>query len=277
MSGWQVTPETVEKLNMLATQIVAEADAITSSSNALKDEFEANHSGLGAHIESIAKLIETVSENEMLAGKTVKKFAVKVQRAAIIRKQHIEGNRYGSPGQASGYKSPYVKTTYSGTISYRDPQTKQRVEKISTRDVYENNDINPITVVPAGTKYANGHCVKEDTTNVELMEQGKAPFVLVTNADGSKKLVPVELHHLSGEETHHGSVYFNGSEKDGSIVEIASTVHDTYSGQLHIGASSFRRDADGEKTEDAAKYEKFRSAYWKRRAKKFRQNQQNSH
>lgn len=277
MSGWQVTPESVEKMNMLATQIVTEADAIASSSNALKDEFEANRSGLGAHVESVAKLIETVNENEMLAGKTVKKFAVKVQRAAMIRKQHIEGNRYGSVGQVSGYKSPYVKTTYSGTISFTDPQSKQQIERTSTRDVYENTNIEATTIIPAGTKYANGHSVKEDTTNIELMEQGRAPFVYVTNPDGSKSLVPVELHHLSGEETHHGSVYFAGAEKDGSIVEIASTVHDTYSGQLHISGSSFRRDADGEKTEDAAKYEKFRSEYWKRRAKKFRQNQQNSH
>ena len=80
----------------------------------------------------------------------------------------------------------------------------------------------------------------------------------------------LRLHHLSGEETHHGSVYFTGVEKDGSVVEIASTVHDTYSGQLHIGGSSFQRDPDGEKTEDAVKYEKFRVEYWKNRAKKFR-------
>lgn len=272
MSGWQVTPESVEKMNMLATQIVTEADSIASSSDVLKNEFESNRSGLGAHVEAIANLLSTLSENEKHAGKTVKKLAIKVQRAAMIRKQHIEGSRYTGIGQ-TGYKSPYSKTTYSGTITYTDPQTKQRVERISTRDVYENNDINPTAVIPAGTKYANGHCVKEDTTNLELMEQGKAPFVLVTNADGSKELVPVELHHLSGEETHHGSVYFTGVEKDGSVVEIASTVHDTYSGQLHIGGSSFRRDPDGEKTEDAVKYEKFRVEYWKNRAKKFRQKQ----
>jgi len=178
-----------------------------------------------------------------------------------------------SPGESnpgkSGYSSPYQKTQHPGFASHTDPQTKQQ----SSRTVYENRNIDPALVVPAGTMYANGRCVMKDTTNLELMDQGKAPFVAVVHSDGSTTFAPVELHHVSGEETQHGSMYFTGSERDGTLVEIAATTHDTYSSQLHIGNSSFRRGADGKKTEDAAKYEKFRSDYWKQRARKFRDAQ----
>ena len=176
-------------------------------------------------------------------------------------------------GNSSSYSSPYKKTQFSGMVSYTDPQSKQLTNKLSSRTIYENGNIDPTMVVPAGTVYPNGRCVREDTTNLELMDQGKAPFVAVVNSDGCATLVQVELHHVSGEETQHGSKYFTGSERDGTLVEIAATVHDAYTNQLHIGNSSFRRGVDGEKTEDAAKYEKFRSDYWKQRARRFRDTQ----
>lgn len=169
--------------------------------------------------------------------------------------------------------SPYEKTQFFGMVSYTDSQSKQLINKLSSRTIYENRNIDPTMVVPAGTVYPNGRCVREDTTNLELMDQGKAPFVAVVNSDGCTTLVQVELHHVSCEETQHGSKYFTGSERDGTLVEIAATVHDSYTNQLHIGNSSFRRSVDGEKTEDAAKYEKFRSDYWKQRARKFRDTQ----
>lgn len=175
-----------------------------------------------------------------------------------------------SPAVKSGYHSPYQKTQFSDFISYTDPHTKQPTSKLSSRTVYENKNIDPAMVVPAGTKYPNGRCLKEDTTNLELMSQGKAPFIAVLHSDGSTTLVQVELHHISGEETQHGSMYFSGADRDGTLVEIPATVHDVYSRQLHIGTSSFRRDADREKTEDAAKYEAFRSEYWIQRAKKIK-------
>lgn len=193
-----------------------------------------------------------------------------------------EGNSYpdiGGPSAATnnavagnasgGYRSPYVKTTYSGPVTYRDPQTKQQVTKISNRTVYENRNLDPNLVVPAGTRRGNGSVLKESTTNLELMRAGKAPFILHTYPDGSTALVQVELHHLTGRETVHGSQYFSGKDTDGTMVEISSATHDLYSKQLHLGTPSFRRGKRKQKTADGAKYDSFRSIYWKNRAAKF--------
>lgn len=268
----------------------------------LREAFEDNAPGLGAHTAKIKLVLDELEDLAAKAAQNNQKLAKKAARAAAIRRglveespyrktENYEDNQYllealgqlyddlaqqgirlkglGPSKEVSGYQSPYVKTTYTQTVTYRDPRTKQRVTKLSTRDVYENTRIDPAQVVPAGTRYVNNLCVEKDATNLDLMKKGNAPFVWVTHSDGSKSLVQVELHHLSGEETHHGSTYFTGSESDGSIVEIASTAHDAYSKQLHISGPSFRRDADGNKTEDGAKYENFRSAYWKHRAQKF--------
>lgn len=105
---------------------------------------------------------------------------------------------------------------------------------------------------------------------MELMAAGRAPFIMVTDSEGNARLVQAELHHITGRETLRGNDFFSGSEMDGALIEIASTVHDDFDRQLHIGNPSFRRDGDGRKTQDAAQYEKFRAEYWKHRAKKFR-------
>lgn len=174
------------------------------------------------------------------------------------------GSGAGDPG---AYQSPYVKTTFCGPITYTDPKTGQRVTKMSTRTVYQNRNLDPGMVVPAGTRRSNGSVLKEDTTNLELMRSGRSPFIAVTRSDGSTDYQVVELHHLSGEETQYSSPYFRGESLDGSMVEIQDDVHDKYDRELHgLTASSFRKDADGNKTADDAKYKKFREDYWKHRA-----------
>lgn len=174
------------------------------------------------------------------------------------------GSGGGDPG---AYQSPYVKTTFCGPITYTDPKTGQRVTKMSTRTVYQNRNLDPNLVIPAGTRRSNGSVIKEDTTNLELMRSGRSPFIAVARSDDSTDYQLVELHHLSGEETQYSSPYFRGESLDGSMVEIQDDVHDKYDRELHgLTASSFRKDADGNKTADDAKYKKFREDYWKHRA-----------
>ena len=108
---------------------------------------------------------------------------------------------------------------------------------------------------------------------MELMLDGKAPFVKSTDANGQTQYVQIELHHLSGRETLRSSQYFGSGFADGSLVEIASTVHDKYDSILHIPKNrgeSFRVDTlTGGKSEDAKKYDNFRKGYWKHRAEEF--------
>ncbi|MBQ3503859.1 MAG: hypothetical protein IJA75_04060 [Oscillospiraceae bacterium] len=193
------------------------------------------------------------------------------------------GGGGGSPGgdgtaTVSGgepvYQSPYVKTTYTAPITYRNPRTGQMETRTAKRTVYQNRNMDPNMVVPAGTVRPNTSVIREDITNLELMRQGKAPFVPVQNPDGSVSYVPLELHHLSSEETQHGSEYFRGEAIDGSMVEIPTTSHKKYYSQIHISTdTSFRntREKVGDervrlKTADGAKYEEFRGDYWRYRA-----------
>lgn len=195
----------------------------------------------------------------------------------VVRGSYAGGGRISRGGRisggsaatgSSGYQSPYVKTNYSAPVTYTDPQTRQRVTKLSNRTVYENRNLDPEMVIPAGTRRNNGTKIHKPTTNLELMRDGDAPFVRYTYADGSTGLVQLELHHLTGEETLHGSRHFQGVDKDGSIAEIFDVTHDRYNRQLHLGTPSFRRGVRKEKTADGAKYEKFRGTYWKNRAEK---------
>jgi len=195
------------------------------------------------------------------------------QRIAASLGITMSANGASQGGGGGGYSSPYTKTSYSQPVTYTDPQSKQRVTKMSNRTVYENRNLDPNLVVPAGTRRANGSVVKRTTTNLELMRNGNAPFIPHRLADGSTVLAQVELHHLSGEETQHGSRYFRGADVDGSMVEISHLTHDRYNRQLHMGTPSFRRGCRKEKTADGAKYDSFRRSYWRNRAKKFESTQ----
>lgn len=264
-----VSEEAVSALRQLSGEVLGHSDALFHEVRYLHSAFEDLKDGLGPHVWELAALLDNLDQLTEEAVRNNRKLARKAQRAAAIRQQFREDTPYRLETVPTGDPSPYVKTAYDGTLSYTDSQTGQRLETASVRTVYENSKIDPAMVIPAGTTYPNGQVVREDTTNLNLMRSGKAPFIALTHADGSKSLVLVELHHLSGEETRRGSAYFTGAERDGSLVEIPSTTHDAYSSQLHMGSPSFRRDAQGNKTEDATKYDAFRSMYWKHRAQKY--------
>lgn len=163
----------------------------------------------------------------------------------------------------------YKKTEYSAQISFKNPDTKQRERVETKRTVYQNSRIDPGLVIPKGTRYSNGKLVRHDTTNLELMKLGKAPFIQECDQHGQITLVPVELHHLSGREGIGGTEYFTGEARDGSIVEISAVTHDRNKRILHMGTPSFRVGIDGKKSRDAYKYAAFRTNYWKDRAKKY--------
>lgn len=268
----------------------------------LREAFENNAPGLGAHTAEMKLLLDELEDLAAKAAQNNQKLAKKASRAATLRRGLVEGSPYqtikssiddpympdvlgqlydelaqqgihpkelGPHKEVTGYQSPYTKTTYSGPVTYTDPKTKKQVTKISTRDVYENSRIDPATVVPAGTRCVNNVLIEKDTTNLKLMANGNAPFVWVTDSNGNRYLVQVVLHHLSGQETQYGRTYFTGEESDGSLVEIASLTHTHYTKILHIPGPSFRRNKNRSKTADDAKYNNFRSAYWKHRAQKF--------
>ncbi len=174
------------------------------------------------------------------------------------------------------YSSPYIKKEYTGTIRIRNDATGEMENKQIRRTVYRNANIDPDLVIPAGTVMGN-ETTTQDMTNLERMQSGKSPAILSSDAEGNPVYDKVELHHLTSTERNRGSKYFNGEDRDGTVVEIKSSVHDKYKKQLHAvneKNNSFRKvttetvDENGKPTRqktksyDATQYEKFRSQYW---------------
>ena len=152
----------------------------------------------------------------------------------------------------------YQKTHFSVTVK---GQPVNRIVWIDTR-------LDPNLIIPAGTKFSNGRTLAADTTNLELMRKGRAPFIMTKSG-----LVQIELHHLSGRESLKGAEYFNSADNRGGLVELASDFHDQYSAVLHIPkekGSSYRVDLlTGGHSADAIFFVLFRRAYWKHRASEF--------
>lgn len=94
MSAWAVTEEAVAALINMAEQMDQLAEKIHQETEKLKTVYEENKEGLGHHSDSIQKVIETVEGTEQDASIPVKKLVLKLQRAALIRKKHIDTQRY---------------------------------------------------------------------------------------------------------------------------------------------------------------------------------------
>lgn len=185
----------------------------------------------------------------------------------------------------SQYTSPYIKSEYSGMIRVRNSSTGEMEEKQIKRTVYRNANIDPDLVIPAGTVMGN-ETTSQEMTNLERMQCGKPPDILDSDENGNHVYDKVELHHLTSTERNRGSKYFNGEDRDGTVVEIQSSVHNKYKKQLHAvneKDNSFRKvttetvDENGKpirqktKSYDATQYEKFRSQYWVDRASEITQ------
>lgn len=96
MGSWQVTEQAVADMNNISKQLQNIAAKIHSETEKIKSAFEENHDGMGAHSANIQALIEDVEGTEQDAAIPVQKLVLKLQRAALVRKKHIENNRYGS-------------------------------------------------------------------------------------------------------------------------------------------------------------------------------------
>lgn len=186
------------------------------------------------------------------------------------------------------YTSPYIKSEYSGIIRVRNSLTGKMEERQVKRFVYRSSKIDPDLIIPAGTKLGK-EITKKDETNLERMQSGKSPVIQRQGENGIVTYDKIELHHLTSEEQQRGSQFFSGERRDGTLVEIAGSVHDKYKKQLHAinePNNSFRKlrveteSEDGQtvrnkvKSHDATQYEKFRSQYWKNRAYEITQQRQ---
>lgn len=259
MGSWKVSAEAVAAIQDLSARLEDLLRGLTEETITLDDALDGSEDGLGAHSADIRRLVEETETAGHEAGYPVRKLRLKLDRAAAIRRHHLEKNPYSRGESGASEGAAYVPTKVPSSSG--------------VRTVYENRRIDPDLIVPAGTRFANGRILSEAKSNLELMEEGKAPFVPVRDANGKTVFVPVELHHLTGREKIRGATCFGGEPAGGSLIELPAHVHDIYSGVLHIpgeSGSSFRKDENGEKSEDQKNYEQFRREHWKERARRIR-------
>ena len=93
-----VAEEAISALTTLGASLEELKNKIHSTTQTLKTTYESNSTGLGAHAADILSLLEDMESSEEEASKPVKKLVLKLNRAANIRRQHIDNNGY-SQGQ----------------------------------------------------------------------------------------------------------------------------------------------------------------------------------
>lgn len=91
-----VTQESISALTNMGTQLEQLAAKIHQETGKLRSAYEENKDGLGPHSESILKLLEEVEGAESAASIPVKKLVLKLTRAAVIRQDILNKNRYTS-------------------------------------------------------------------------------------------------------------------------------------------------------------------------------------
>lgn len=93
---WAVTEDSVDELKQLSGALGEVTNNLKNSISTLKDAFEDNASGLGAHSDDIAVLIENMNNLVFDTETIVNKLSFKILKAAAVRQAHIDNNPYYS-------------------------------------------------------------------------------------------------------------------------------------------------------------------------------------
>ena len=133
MSNMAVSEEAIESLKSLVTSISECLEMISGEVNVLKSAYFENESGLGAHSDTIGKLIEDLEALSKDSENLGKRLGLKLSKAAVIRQAHREKNPYSTTADSSSSGNLAVdsfvadmgglKTTMS--LGSGDPGTKQ--------------------------------------------------------------------------------------------------------------------------------------------------------
>lgn len=281
MNNTNVSESAINALKTFRSAVNDAGQACESAVSALKQSFEANAGGLGAHSQEIGNLLEELELLSKEGRSSTTRLCLKLDKAIRLRSQHRSNNPYertGSGEKAYGRDGQYVKTQFGGTVSISKTGTGEAQRVDVSRTVWKNNKIDPNLKIPAGTRRSNGTVISVETTNLVLMQKGQAPFIENKDDEGRIFLDQIELHHLTGNETMRFGNGSGGTADNGTLVEIPASVHDKWNRVLHEGQPSFRkgvrikRKVDGSirriapKSFDSKKFEAFRRIYWKKRA-----------
>lgn len=128
MGGWQVTEQAIAAMNNMSARLQELVAKIHSETEKMKSSFEETQDGLGAHSADIQALIDEVEETEQGATIPVKKLVLKLQRAALIRRKHIEYNAYGGRLSTSGVKNQRKSSSVNDVSKSKAKDTKKKID-----------------------------------------------------------------------------------------------------------------------------------------------------
>jgi len=95
MSGeWQVTEDALSAMEVAAAGMEETNKKLLEDIKVLESVFEENEDGLGAHSDDISSLLEELQKIGEDAAIPVKKLILKMAKSILIRKDHMERNRY---------------------------------------------------------------------------------------------------------------------------------------------------------------------------------------
>lgn len=114
MAGWQVTEQAVAAMNNMSAQLQELAEKIHQESEKMKSVFGDTQDGLGAHSSDISELIQSIELAVQDGSRPLAKLQLKLNRAALIRQNRLEENRYGNTSSITGIAA---SGTASGVVN----------------------------------------------------------------------------------------------------------------------------------------------------------------
>lgn len=242
MSIWQVSEEAINALNNLSKNIIDLEDNIEQNYLSLKSSYEENASGLGSHSTQIGSLIEYIKSLKEAANYPLKKLQIKLNKAATIRKSHIENNKYGNT------KAKQENNSDSQKIS-KFPRNVPFISKIiesknsSNNQKFESYDVDKYGFVHGKNHEAfindwDGYSSDDFYTEM-FGENAQVETVDSSSIEG----IRVSEHDISDTGIFWGQHKSGGSKE--SFVEIASKIPEVKEA-LAKGKSLFELENDEE-------------------------------
>lgn len=128
---WNVSEESVERMRQLAGGLMDTEESLTGEIIVLKNCFEENETGLGAHSQDIMALIMDMEEPVKDSSAAVKTLSFKLLKAAAIRQAHIDNSIYAQKGgkgfdlAAESFITDMTGLKSTMSLGKGDPSVKQ--------------------------------------------------------------------------------------------------------------------------------------------------------
>ena len=96
----KVTSEAIQALKTLKSRAEELHQDLLTGTSTLKTAFDENKNGLGAHSNSISKLLEDLGAEGTSAGTPVKKLTRRLDTSIVIRQKVIDDDPYSAGGRS---------------------------------------------------------------------------------------------------------------------------------------------------------------------------------